>query len=169
LALQDIRRVVGVALVTLIAATPAPAKAPHVPDQKAPHFALPTRRGAVDSDSLRGRIVYVDFWASWCEPCRRSFPWMASLHERFAPRGLTVVAIDLDKDRDAADKFLAEHPAPFTVAFDPAGHTAEAFHVPAMPSAFLLDRSGKVLHAQAGFSPTQAAALDTLIREACSR
>ena len=157
------------ALVIAGSTAPALAKAPQVTGQKAPHFALPTVKGSVDSDSLRGRVVYVDFWASWCEPCRRSFPWMASLHESMAARGLTIVAINLDKDRGAADKFLEEHPSPFSVAFDPSGHTAEAFQVRAMPSGFLLDRSGKVLHAQAGFDPSRAAALDTLIREACSR
>jgi thiol-disulfide isomerase/thioredoxin len=154
-------------LLSLVA--PALAKAPPATPQKAPHFALPTARGTVDSDSLRGRIVYVDFWASWCEPCRRSFPWMADLHQRLGPSGLTIVAINLDKDRKAADKFLADHPAPFTVAFDPAGKTAGAFKVPAMPSSFVLGRTGEILHAQAGFDPTKTAALDTLLKEACSR
>ena len=164
-----IRGAFAVALVTAGLAAPALAKAPPFTGGKAPHFSLPTARGAVDSDSLRGHIVYVDFWASWCEPCRRSFPWMASLHERFAARGLTIVAINLDKERGAADRFLEEHPAPFAVAFDPEGHTADAFRVKAMPSGFLLGRSGEVLHAEAGFSSAKAATLDTLIREACSR
>jgi thiol-disulfide isomerase/thioredoxin len=156
-------------LLALGLAAPALAKAPPAPAGKAPHFALPTAHGKVDSDSLRGRIVYVDFWASWCEPCRRSFPWMADLHQRLAPHGLTIVAINLDKDRKAADKFLADHPAPFTVAFDPGGRTAEAFKVPAMPSSFVLGRSGEILYAHAGFDPAKTAALDTLLKEACSR
>jgi len=156
-------------LAALSLAGPALAKAPPAAGLKAPHFALPTAHGMVDSDSLRGRIVYVDFWASWCDPCRRSFPWMADLHRRLGPHGLTIVAINLDKDRAAAETFLAAHPAPFTVAFDPAGRTAEAFQVPAMPTSFVLNRSGEILHAQAGFDPAKTAALDTLLKEACSR
>jgi thiol-disulfide isomerase/thioredoxin len=164
-----ILRALGVTLVALSLAAPAPAKTPPAASRKAPHFELPAAHGAVDSDSLRGHVVYVDFWASWCEPCRRSFPWMASLHQRLAPAGLTIIAINLDKDPKAADRFLAEHPAPFTVAFDPAGHVAEAFQVKAMPSGFLLGRSGEILHSQAGFDPAKAATLDTLIQEACTR
>jgi len=157
------------ALGALSLAGPAFAKTPPATGRKAPHFALPTAHGTVDSDSLRGRIVYVDFWASWCDPCRRSFPWMADLHQRLGRHGLTIVAINLDKDRKAAEKFLAEHPAPFTVAFDPEGKTAEAFQVPAMPTSFVLGRSGEILHAQAGFDPARTVALDALLKEACSR
>ena len=147
----------------------AHAKPPPAAPGKAPHFVLPTARGTVDSDSLRGRIVYVDFWASWCEPCRRSFPWMAALHERLSGQGLVIIAVNLDKERKAADRFLADHPAPFPVAFDPRGKTAEAFRVQAMPSSFVLGRSGEILHAHVGFDPAKTAALDTLLKEACSR
>ncbi len=113
--------------------------------------------------------MYVDFWASWCEPCRRSFPWLESLHRRYAERGLTIVAIDLDKDRHAADAFLRRFPARFTVAFDPAGRTAEAYRVSAMPSSFLIGPTGALLSSHAGFDPRQAAAVEALIQEACAR
>jgi len=135
----------------------------------APSFTLPSRHGTVCSDSLRGKVVYVDFWASWCGPCRGSFPWLKSLHERFADKGLVVVAINLDKSRDDADAFLAKYPAPFTVAFDPAGKTAEAFHVAAMPTSFIVGRDGTLLHTHAGFDRKKVAAIETLIQEACER
>jgi thiol-disulfide isomerase/thioredoxin len=157
------------AIAALSLAARVDAKAPAIVGQKAPHFTLPTVSGKVDSDSLRGKIVYLDFWASWCDPCRRSFPWMTSLQQRLGPQGLVVVAVNLDKDRKAADKFLDEFPVPFTVAFDPAGRTADLFHVPAMPTSFVLGRSGQILHAQAGFDPAKTAAIDTLLKEACSR
>jgi peroxiredoxin len=94
---------------------------------------------------------------------------MTALHQRLGSHGLTIVAINLDKDRKAAEKFLADHPAPFTVAFDPAGRTADAFHVSAMPTSFILGRSGEILHAQTGFDPAKTATLDTLLTEACKR
>jgi len=113
--------------------------------------------------------VLVDFWASWCEPCRKSFPWMTQMNERYASKGLAIVAINLDKSRDAADAFLAEHPAPFEIAFDPAGDVAEAFRVRAMPTSFLVAPDGTVLRSHAGFDPHKAQALEASIREACAR
>jgi cytochrome c biogenesis protein CcmG/thiol:disulfide interchange protein DsbE len=145
-----------------------PATAGRAP-QRAPAFRLATRNGTVSLDSLRGRVVLVDFWASWCEPCRKSFPWLKSLHDRYGTQGLTIVAVDLDKDRDAADAFLAQYPAPFIVAFDPAGKTAEAFKVSAMPSSYLLSPTGEILHAHAGYDPRKSGTIESLIKETCSR
>ena len=155
-----------VAAFPTLAETPLQAGAGAKP---APQFTLPTRQGSVCSDSLRGKVVFVDFWASWCEPCRESFPWMKSLHERYASKGLVVVAINLDKKRAAADDFLAKYPAPFQVAFDPAGKTAEAFKVAAMPSSFLVGPQGTILSTHAGFDPKKTGAIEALIQEACSR
>jgi len=147
----------------------APAALAAKSSKPAPSFSLPGRDGRpVASDSLRGKVVYVDFWASWCGPCRQSFPWLATLQKTYGAQGLEVVAIDLDKDRDDADKFLAEVPAPFTVAFDPAGKTAEAFHVTGMPSSFLLDRKGNILASHVGFDPKRAPAAEARVKEACA-
>ena len=159
-------------LLLLLLALPALAKpaAPANPrGSPAPAFSLPGRAGTVSLDSLRGRVVYVDFWASWCAPCRRSFPWLSSLQERYASRGLTVVAIGLDKDRRAADAFLEEFPGAFLVAFDPAGRTAEAYRVSAMPSSFLIGPTGALLSSHAGFDPRKTGAIEALIEEACSK
>ena len=142
---------------------------PPAPTASAPAFSLPGRTGTVSLDSLRGRVVYVDFWASWCDPCRRSFPWLNSLNERYAGKGLTIVAIDLDKDRRAADAFLEEFPASFLVAYDPAGRTAEAYRVSAMPSSFLIGPTGALLSSHAGFDPRKVDAIETSIQEACAR
>jgi DsbE subfamily thiol:disulfide oxidoreductase len=141
------------------------ASAAHTPAH-APKFALPGRDETVSLDSTRARITLVDFWASWCVPCRKSFPWMASLHERYGARGLRVVAINLDKDRESADQFLGELKPPFTIAFDgPDGKTAEAFHVKAMPSSFLVDSTGVIVYSHAGFDPKKTAPLETLIQQ----
>ena len=136
----------------------APAEAP-----PAPPFALPTRSGTVCSDSLRGSVVYVDFWASWCGPCKESFPWMATLHDRYAKRGLVIVAINLDKDRSAAESFLEKHPAPFTIAFDPSGKTAKAYKVWGMPMSYVLSAKGALLSTHPGFDPKRAAAVESEI------
>ncbi len=93
---------------------------------------------------------------------------MAGLNERYASRGLRIVAINLDKDREAADAFLEKYPAPFTVAFDPAGRTAEAFKVAAMPSSYLIGPAGTILYAHAGFDPRKTGPLEARIQEACT-
>jgi cytochrome c biogenesis protein CcmG/thiol:disulfide interchange protein DsbE len=158
-------RVASLLLVALALPVHARTAAPHA--ALAPRFTLPGREGNVSLDSLRGKVVLVDFWASWCEPCRRSFPWLGELHHRFAAEGLAIVAINLDKDREAADAFLERYPAPFTVAFDPAGHTAEAFRVSAMPSSFIIDRRGAIVYSHAGFDPRKTGTVESLIQEAC--
>jgi cytochrome c biogenesis protein CcmG/thiol:disulfide interchange protein DsbE len=132
----------------------------------APGFTLKSTTGTVTLDSLRGKVVLVDFWASWCQPCHKSFPWLSAMHEKYASKGLRIVAIDVDKNRDDADEFLARHPAPFTVAFDHAGKTAAAFQVSGMPSTFLIDSTGSIVHTHVGFDPRKADQLENLIKEA---
>lgn len=132
-------------------------------------FTLPTRGGTVTLDALRGKVVLVDFWASWCVPCRQSFPWMSAVSERYAASGLVVVAIDLDKSREPAEAFLREFSPPFIVAFDPAGKTAVAYDVTAMPSSFLLGRDGSIVHSHAGFDLRNAATIENEIKEAVAK
>jgi len=158
-------------LLLVTAAIPVFAKSPSTaPEPKpAPQFSLPGRTGTVALESLRGQAVLVDFWASWCDPCRKSFPWLRALHEQYAGKGLTIVAINLDKDHDAAMAFLQKYPAPFVVAFDPAGKTAEAFHVSAMPSTYLVGPTGNILSTHVGFDPKKTDSLEKLIKEACSK
>jgi thiol-disulfide isomerase/thioredoxin len=137
------------------------------PPAQAPAFSLPGWHSpTVALADFAGKVVYVDFWASWCGPCRQSFPWMKAMHDRYAARGLTIVAINLDKDRDAADDFLRDFPAPFLVAFDPSGATADSYHVGTMPSSYLVGPTGAILHAAAGFDPKEAPALEQKIKEA---
>jgi cytochrome c biogenesis protein CcmG, thiol:disulfide interchange protein DsbE len=137
--------------------------------RNAPDFTLPARSGTASLHDLRGKVVLVDFWASWCIPCRQSFPWMASMRERYAAQGLEIVAINLDKKRDAADAFLGLFQVAFTVAFDPAGQTAEAFHVEGMPSSFIVSRTGEIVASHIGFQQTSAEKVEAEIKEALSR
>src|SRR3954462_3047559 len=95
-------------------------------------------------DALKGKVVLLDFWASWCDPCRRSFPWMTEMQRRYGGSDLVGVAINLDHDRKLAEKFLAAVPAGFRVEFDPGATLATQFGVTAMPMSFLIDRKGVV-------------------------
>jgi cytochrome c biogenesis protein CcmG, thiol:disulfide interchange protein DsbE len=143
-------------------ALPACAVAPGEP---APAFALPTSGGeTVALDRLRGRVVYVDFWASWCGPCRRSFPWMNEMQSKYGARGFTVVGVNVDKRRADAERFLRETPAAFTVVYDEAGKTPAAFAVKGMPSSYLVDADGKVVAVESGFRDEQTAPLEEKIR-----
>jgi cytochrome c biogenesis protein CcmG/thiol:disulfide interchange protein DsbE len=88
--------------------------------EPAPEFTLPDAAGqTISLSQQRGKIVYVDFWASWCGPCRQSFPWMNEMLGKYQAQGLEIVAINLDTGRAEADEFLAKNPASFTVLFDP--------------------------------------------------
>jgi cytochrome c biogenesis protein CcmG, thiol:disulfide interchange protein DsbE len=135
----------------------------------APDFTLPTTSVPFSLADYRGKVVLVDFWASWCIPCRQSFPWMGSMIERYSAQGLVIVAINLDKKREAADEFLQTFHPPFIVAFDPAGKTAEAFHVDAMPSSFIVGRTGTIVYSHQGFERTKANTVEDQIKEALSR
>ena len=98
-----------------------------------------------------GKVVLLDFWASWCSPCLKSFPWMNQLQQKHGADGLVVVAINVDQDRKLADAFLGKTPAQFRVEYDPAGAIARKFDVQAMPTSFLIDRQGKVRFRHEGF------------------
>ena len=101
----------------------------------------------IDLGAYAGKVVVVDFWASWCAPCRRSFPWLNEMHARYADDGLVIIGVNVDASRDDARQFLAEIPADFTVTFDPDGDMARQFDVVAMPSTYVYDRAG-ALHAR---------------------
>lgn len=107
-------------------------------------------------DAYRGRVVYLDFWASWCAPCQESFPWMQSLKRTYERDGLAVVAVNLDRRQGDADRFLAKQPVDFEVRFDPRGLMAEAFEVKGMPTSVIIDRHGTVRFTHIGFRPKDA-------------
>ena len=133
--------------------------------EKAPAFALPTANGdTVALESLRGRVVYVDFWASWCGPCRRSFPWMNEMQQRYGARGLTIVGVNVDKRRPDAERFLHDTPAAFAVVFDEAGTTPAAYEVKGMPSSYLIDARGNVAAVEVGFLEGNKEALEERLR-----
>jgi thiol-disulfide isomerase/thioredoxin len=115
---------------------------------------------------VQGRVIWVDFWASWCVPCRRSFPWLNTMQRQYGADGLQIIGVNLDKERALADGFLAEVPAEFSLRFDPAGGLAKQFKVQAMPSSYLLDADGNVLATHFGFKTADAVDYEQAIKAA---
>lgn len=119
----------------------------------------------IDLASLKGQVVYVDFWASWCGPCKKSFPELDKLYTKHVASSFEIVGINLDENTADADGFLKQHPVTFPLAADPKGVSAEQFKVKGMPSAYLLDKKGVVRHIVVGFSDGEAEHLDKLITQ----
>ena len=132
----------------------------------APGFSLPllNGNGTIDLGELRGFAVYVDFWASWCGPCRRSLPLYEDLNQRLPGEHFRIVAINLDERREDALLFLQDHPVTYDVAFDPAGQSAAAWNIKAMPSSFLVGPDGSVVREWAGFQPSHLEEIESEIR-----
>lgn len=145
-------RVLPGALLSVMLALPLRAAAPPAADER------------LDLDALRGHVVYLDFWASWCAPCRESFPWMNRLQREYAHDGLVVVAVNVDRHRGDADAFLREHTARFRIVFDPEGTLPEKFGVRGMPTSFLIDRAGRIRSRHEGFRLRERDALAQQVR-----
>ncbi len=127
-------------------------------------FELPnlTKEGVKLSDYL-GKVVYLDFWASWCAPCRETFPWMNQMQQKYADQGFEIVAVNIDTKRADADKFLAQVPAGFTLLFDPKRSVAKTYQLKGMPTSFLIDRAGNVVTTHLGFQKDRAGELEAHI------
>jgi thiol-disulfide isomerase/thioredoxin len=115
------------------------------------HKVMDLQGQPVSLQQFAGKVVYVDFWASWCGPCRKSFPWMNAMQAKYQQQGLEVVAINLDVDSALAHEFLSKLPAQFNLRFDPEGDVAHAFELQGMPSSFLFNRKGELVQSHVGF------------------
>ncbi len=129
-----------------------------------PDLELPTANGSVHLSDLKGKVVYLDFLASWCVPCKKSFPWMNAMQKRYAEQGFAIVAVNLDKDRALADEFLRQMAVNFTVAFDASGSSAEKYQLKGMPSSYLIDRDGKVRASHIGFREKDKDKLEQVVK-----
>jgi thiol-disulfide isomerase/thioredoxin len=113
----------------------------------------------------KGKIVYLDFWASWCAPCRKSFPWMNELKNKFDNDQFVVVSVNLDADEKLAEKFLSQVPANFPIIYDRQGDLASELQLKGMPSSFLINAKGKVVSAHMGFTEKKKLRYEQEIRE----
>lgn len=117
----------------------------------------------------KGKVVYLDFWASWCTPCRKSFPWMNEMQEKYSGKAFSVVSINLDANKKLAKDFLMKTPANFPIVYDPDGDIASEMQLQGMPSSFLIDTDGKILSAHMGFTDKKKAHYEQEIIEQLQR
>ncbi|MDH3389193.1 MAG: TlpA family protein disulfide reductase [Gammaproteobacteria bacterium] len=119
----------------------------------------------LDLKSHQGKVVYLDFWASWCKPCQKSFPWMNSLLEKYPSETFTIITVNLDAEPDAMHQFLSKVEANFDIYHDPSGRIADQFEIEGMPTSYLIDSSGKVVKKHIGFYTRQVDRYEREIEE----
>ncbi len=107
--------------------------------------------GRLDLAEYQGKVVVLDFWASWCVPCRRSFPWLNEMTAKYSGTGLVVIGVNVDKEPASAADFLKQYPATFRIQYDNDGVLAKEFGVQAMPSSFVIGRDGAIKEHHLGF------------------
>jgi peroxiredoxin len=133
--------------------------------EPAPDFTLPARGGdEIRLSDLRGQVVMINFWATWCGPCRQEMPLLEQVHARYEPLGFTLLGINVEPDSSAARKWLEQVPVSFPILFDTESIVAERFGVEGMPSTVFVDRAGRVRHVHRGYKPGDEARYADLIR-----
>ena len=109
----------------------------------------------LDLNQYKGKVVYLDFWASWCIPCRKSFPWLNAMQDKYKPDELVIIAVNLDKKKSLATEFLAKYPAKFQIIYDANGILAKKYKIKGMPSSILFGKDGQPKFAHKGFFPSK--------------
>jgi len=118
----------------------------------APDFELPARDGqSVRLSDLRGQVVLINFWATWCGPCRKEMPLLEQLHQRYEPLGFTLLGVNVEENPGDAEAFLEDVPVSFPVLFDPQNEVSRMYDVSAMPSTVIVDREGNVRYLHHGY------------------
>jgi thiol-disulfide isomerase/thioredoxin len=134
-------------------------------------FAFGTARAdePLDLSAYDGKVVVLDFWASWCVPCRRSFPWMNDMQAKYGADGLVIIGVNMDAEAGDASKFLADFPANFKIIYDSDGELARQYDVVAMPSSYIIGRDGKQVARHLGFKVKKQDEYEALLREALAQ
>lgn len=122
-------------------------------DEKAPTFSLPDIYSGESKtlEQYRGKVVYLDFWASWCGPCRQSLPLLNKLRDELGKDNFEVIAINLDEDPEDGKRFLEKYPVAYPVLTDTTGDTPQKYQLTGMPTSYLIDQSGNLRGAHQGF------------------
>lgn len=138
-------------------------------EQEAPAFTLGGMANVkpgqkISLSDYHGKVVYLDFWASWCGPCRKSLPALNDIRNKYASRGFEVIAINVDENPDDGLKFLREYSVSYPIAYDPKGAVPAAYQVKGMPYAFLIDRKGIVRHIHEGYRDGDQNKIETKVK-----
>ncbi|MBV6417685.1 MAG: Thiol-disulfide oxidoreductase ResA [Steroidobacteraceae bacterium] len=139
-------------LIALLLAVPAAASNSMGP---APDFALPARGGKqVSLDAFKGQVVMINFWATWCGPCRQEMPLLEGIYRKYKPMGFTMIGVNVEPDPKAAEAWLAKQtPVSFPVAFDTDSKVSKLYKVNGMPNSVIIDRKGNVRLLHRGYKP----------------
>jgi peroxiredoxin len=120
----------------------------------APSFTLPSRAGdSVSLEQLKGQVVMLNFWASWCGPCRQEMPLLDQMHKRYSALGFTLLGVNVEANTADAERWLGETPVSFPVLFDKDSKVSKLYDVSAMPSTVFIDRKGNVRYLHRGYKP----------------
>src|SRR5215470_744860 len=149
----------------LIAAFLLDAAAHAALDGPAPDFTLKSRAGEnIKLSELRGQVVLINFWASWCGPCRQEMPLLDQMYQKYAPLGFTLLGVNVEQDSTDAERLLKDTPVTFPILFDAQNEVSKLYDVTAMPSTVLVDRDGKVRYVHKGYQPGYETEYQTQIR-----
>lgn len=139
-------------LAALLLLTPAALAVPN--SGPAENFTLKSSSGEnIRLSEFRGQVVLINFWASWCGPCRQEIPELEAIHKKYTPLGFTVFGVNIEQNREMADKVLSDLPVSFPVLFDDQNVVSELYDVDAMPVTVLVDREGNIRYAHRGYKP----------------
>ncbi len=123
-------------------------------NESAPDFTLKSRSGEnLRLEDFRGQVVMLNFWASWCGPCRQEMPLMDDLYQQYKDLGFTVLAVNVDENRDEAHRFLDKVPVTYPILYDPESQVSEQYRVQAMPTTVMIDRNGDARFVHYGYKP----------------
>jgi peroxiredoxin len=161
------RKIVCLALVAglSVALMPVPLLAGEAAGPAA-DFSLPSRAGqSVSLAALRGQVVLINFWATWCGPCRKEMPLLEQIQKKYAPLGFTMLGINVEEDTTQMEAFLGDVPVSFPILLDPANTISKLYDVAAMPSTVIIDRKGNVRYIHQGYQPGDESRYQDVIRQ----
>jgi thiol-disulfide isomerase/thioredoxin len=161
------------AMLTPLAATlmlTLPATGASGPSGPAPQFTLEARGGSkISLTQYKGQVVMLNFWASWCGPCRQEMPLLENIYKKYGKMGFTLIGVNVEPDSKAAEGFLKQTPVSFPVIYDKDSTVSKAYDVSGMPSTVIIDRKGNIRVLHRGYKPGDENeyqdSIRTLVRE----